>query len=133
MSQRRSVRAFAWAWLLACAALLAFGAALMPRRRRRKLKGDSQNAGRRRRQLGLPAEWIRTRTASTSRGATHMMVVDEVSGKVIGDIPDTMGIHGVALATDLGKGFTSNGGEATVTVFDLKTLKPLDQDQDHRR
>ena len=59
-----------------------------------------------------------------SRG-THMMVVDEVSGKVIGDIPDTMGIHGVALATDLGKGFTSNGGEATVTEFDLKTLKPL--------
>lgn len=58
-----------------------------------------------------------------SRG-THMMVVDEVSGKVIGDIPDTMGIHGVALATDLGKGFTSNGGEATVTVFDLKTLMP---------
>ena len=33
------------------------------------------------------------------------------SGKVIGDIPDTKGIHGVALATDLGKGFTSNGGE----------------------
>jgi DNA-binding beta-propeller fold protein YncE len=58
-----------------------------------------------------------------SRG-THMMVVDENSGKVIGDIPDTKGIHGIAIASDLGKGFTSNGGEATVTVFDLKTLKP---------
>jgi len=58
-----------------------------------------------------------------SRG-THMMVVDEVSGKVVGDIPDTMGIHGVALAFDLGKGYTSNGGEDSVTVFDLKTLKP---------
>jgi DNA-binding beta-propeller fold protein YncE len=58
-----------------------------------------------------------------SRG-NHMMVVDETSGKVIGDIPDTMGIHGVAIATDLGKGFTSNGGENTVTVFDLKTFKP---------
>jgi DNA-binding beta-propeller fold protein YncE len=58
-----------------------------------------------------------------SRG-THMMIVDENSGKVIGDIPDTKGIHGVAIATALGKGFTSNGGEASVTVFDLKTLKP---------
>lgn len=57
-----------------------------------------------------------------SRG-THVMIVDEVSGKVIGDIPDTKGVHGVALATDLGKGFTSNGGDGTVTVFDLKTLK----------
>jgi YVTN family beta-propeller protein len=54
----------------------------------------------------------------------HLVVVDELTGKVIGDIPDTMGIHGVALAPELGKGFTSNGGEATVTVFDLKTLKP---------
>ena len=61
-----------------------------------------------------------------SRG-THMMVVDEISGKVIGDIPDTKGVHGIALAADLGKGFTSNGGAATVTVFDLKTLKPLSE------
>jgi YVTN family beta-propeller protein len=57
-----------------------------------------------------------------SRG-THMMVVDEVSGKVIGDIPDTKGIHGIALAPELGKGFTSNGGSSTVSVIDLKTLK----------
>ena len=67
-----------------------------------------------------------------SRG-THMMIVDEVSGKVIGDIPDTKGIHGVALATDLGKGFTSNGGDGTVTVFDLKTLKADRDHQSHRR
>ena len=61
-----------------------------------------------------------------SRG-THMMVVDETSGKLIGDIPDTKGVHGIALATDLGKGFTSNGGANTVTVVDLKTLKPLSE------
>ena len=61
-----------------------------------------------------------------SRG-THVMVVDENSGKVIGDIPNTMGVHGIALAPDLGKGFTSNGGSASVTVFDLKTLKPLSE------
>ncbi len=59
-----------------------------------------------------------------SRGS-HMMVVDESSGKVVGDLPDTKGIHGVALAPDLGKGFTSNGGDGSVTVFDLKTIKAL--------
>lgn len=57
-----------------------------------------------------------------SRG-THVMVVDPSKGSVIGDIPDTGGVHGIALAQDLGKGFTSNGRENTVTVFDLKTLK----------
>jgi len=61
-----------------------------------------------------------------SRG-THMMVVDEVSGKVVGDIADTKGVHGIALAFDLGKGYTSNGGSNSVTVVDLKTLKPLSE------
>jgi DNA-binding beta-propeller fold protein YncE len=61
-----------------------------------------------------------------SRG-THMMVVDEVSGKVIGDIADTKGVHGIALATDLGRGFTSNGQSNTVTIVDLKTLKPISE------
>ena len=57
-----------------------------------------------------------------SRG-THVMVVDPYKGSSIGDIPNTTGVHGIALAQDLGKGFTSNGRENTVTVFDLKTLK----------
>src|SRR5579862_1327358 len=57
--------------------------------------------------------------------ASHLMIVDETSGKVIGDIPDTKGIHGVALVPEIGKGFTSNGGDKSVTVFDLKTLKTL--------
>lgn len=55
----------------------------------------------------------------------HMMIVDEASGKVLGDIPNTKGIHGTAIADALGKGYTSNGQAATVTVFDLKTLKPI--------
>ena len=59
-----------------------------------------------------------------SRG-THVMVVDTETGKVVGDIPDTAGVHGIAFAPRLGKGFTSNGRAGTVTVFDLKTLKPL--------
>jgi DNA-binding beta-propeller fold protein YncE len=57
--------------------------------------------------------------------SSHIMVVDTDSGKVVGDIPDTDGVHGIALVPELNKGFTSNGHEATVTVFDLQTLKPL--------
>jgi glutamine cyclotransferase len=57
---------------------------------------------------------------------THVMVLDADSGKVVGDIPDTQGVHGVALASELDRGFTSNGGANTVTIFELKTLKVLD-------
>ena len=59
--------------------------------------------------------------------ATHVMVVDTESGKQVGDIPDTPGVHGIALAPELGRGFTSNGREGTVTIFDLKTLKVIDK------
>ena len=54
--------------------------------------------------------------------STHVMVVDPSTGTIAGDIPNTPGVHGVALASDLGKGFTSNGRDGTVTVFDMKTL-----------
>src|SRR5258708_24319628 len=54
--------------------------------------------------------------------ATHMMVVDGATGKVIGDIPDTPGVHGAGIATKAGRGFTTNGGNSMVTMFDLKTL-----------
>src|SRR5437763_1059723 len=56
---------------------------------------------------------------------TRVMVVDLDSEKVVGEIPDTPGVHGVAFVPDLNRGFTSNGGDSTVTVFDLKTLKTL--------
>src|SRR5579864_5459961 len=56
-----------------------------------------------------------------SRG-THVMVIDADSGKSVGDIPDTPGVHGIALAPELGRGFTSNGREGTVSIFDIKTL-----------
>jgi YVTN family beta-propeller protein len=55
--------------------------------------------------------------------ATRFMVVDLESGKLVSEIPDTPGAHGVAVVTDLGIGFTSNGRENTSSVFDLKTLK----------
>lgn len=57
-----------------------------------------------------------------SRG-THVIVVDPEQGKVIGDIPDTQGVHGIALAGEFNKGFTSNGRSAASTIFDMKTLK----------
>src|SRR4051794_17849921 len=59
--------------------------------------------------------------------ATHMMVVDGATGKVLGDIPNMPGVHGAALATKAGHGFTTNGGDQTVTMFDLKTLAVLKQ------
>ena len=61
--------------------------------------------------------------------STHVMVIDSETGKSVGDIPDTPGVHGIALAKDLGRGFTSNGREGTVSIFDLKTLKPISKVQ----
>ena len=55
--------------------------------------------------------------------ATHVVVVDIETNKVVGDIPDTPGVHGIALAPELNKGFISNGRGNNVTIFDLKTLK----------
>ena len=54
--------------------------------------------------------------------AMRVMVIDTESGKQVGEIPDTPGIHGVALDYELGRGFTTNGREDTVSVFDLKSL-----------
>ncbi len=57
--------------------------------------------------------------------ATRVMVVDLDSEKIVGEIADTPGVHGVAFVPELNRGFTSNGGDSTVTAFDLKTLKTL--------
>src|SRR4051812_33214576 len=59
--------------------------------------------------------------------ATHVMVVDGATGKVLGDIPNTPGVHGVGLATRVGHGFTTNGGDGTVTMFDLNSLAVIKQ------
>src|SRR5215467_9122481 len=59
--------------------------------------------------------------------ATHMMVVDGPTGKVLGDIPNAAGVHGAGIATKAGNGFTTNGGNSTVTMFDLKTLAVIKQ------
>ena len=57
--------------------------------------------------------------------STHVIVIDADSGKTVGDIPDTPGVHGIALAPEFGRGFVSNGREGTVSVFDLSSLKVL--------
>ncbi len=56
---------------------------------------------------------------------THVVVMNADDGTVVGDIPNTNGVHGVALAPDLGRGFTSNGRDSSVTVFDMKSLRIL--------
>lgn len=61
-----------------------------------------------------------------SRG-THVMVVDLETGKLAGDIPDTPGVHGIALAPEMNRGFISNGQSNTATIFDLITMKVLEQ------
>ena len=54
---------------------------------------------------------------------TSVEVVDPDAGKVVGNIPGLHGVHGIAIAADLGKGFITNGQSGSVTIFDLKTLQ----------
>src|SRR3981081_4829623 len=57
-----------------------------------------------------------------SRG-TPVMFLEADEGKVVGDIPNTPGVHGIALVPELNKGLTSTGKTATPTIFDMKTLE----------
>ena len=80
--------------------------------------------------LGGEGGWDYLKLDSSSRRlyisrATHVIVIDADSGKPVGDIPDTPGVHGIALAPELGRGFVSNGREGTVTIFDIETLKVI--------
>lgn len=80
--------------------------------------------------LGGDGGWDYLTVDSTSRRlyisrSTHVIVIDADSGKPVGDIPDTPGVHGIALAPEFSRGFVSNGREGTVTVFDLNSLKVL--------
>jgi DNA-binding beta-propeller fold protein YncE len=80
--------------------------------------------------VGGPGKWDYCVVDSAGRRlyvshSTHVVVLDADSGAIVGDIPNTLGVHGIALAPDLGRGFTSNGKANTVTIFDLKTLKTI--------
>jgi DNA-binding beta-propeller fold protein YncE len=63
-----------------------------------------------------------TRRFYISRG-NKVVVINIDNGSVVGEIPNTNGVHGIALATDVGKGFVSDGRDGKVTIFDLNTLK----------
>src|ERR1700686_3246851 len=80
--------------------------------------------------IGGPGKWDYIVVDSAARRVyvshgTHVVVLDADSDAVVGDIPATSAVHGIALAPDLGRGFTSNGRANTVTIFDLKTLKTI--------
>jgi len=66
----------------------------------------------------------KARRVYISRG-THVMVVDADTAALVGDIPGTNGVHGIAIASDMDKGFVSDGRDGNVTIFDTKTLKVL--------
>ncbi len=56
---------------------------------------------------------------------TQVEVLNVDSGAIVGKIENTPGVHGIAIAPELGRGFVSNGQSSTVTIFDLKTLKAI--------
>lgn len=57
--------------------------------------------------------------------ATKVVVIDTATDTVVGEVAGTPGVHGIAVAPELGRGFTSNGRENKVGIFDLKTLQPI--------
>jgi DNA-binding beta-propeller fold protein YncE len=80
--------------------------------------------------IGGPGQWDYVYIDSENHRlyvshATQTEVIDTTTDKVVGTIPDTNGVHGIAVANDLGRGFTSDGKDNDVTIFDLKTLKVL--------
>lgn len=80
--------------------------------------------------LGGEGGWDRLTLDSEARRLyvprdSHVLVVDIDADRIAGDIPDTPGVHGVALAPEFGRGFTSNGRENAATIFDLKSLAIL--------
>jgi YVTN family beta-propeller protein len=93
---------------------------------------DSGLAVQQRWQVGGPGGWDYLSLDSSgqrlfvSRGS-RVDVVSTQSGKVVGTIPDTNGVHGIALAEDLRRGYTSNGKANSVTAFDLDSLKTIQE------
>src|ERR1019366_2495995 len=80
--------------------------------------------------IGGPASWDYVYVDSANHRlyvshATQTEVIDTATDKVVGMIPGTNGVHGIAVADDLGRGFTSDGKDNDVTIFDLKTLAVL--------
>ncbi len=80
--------------------------------------------------IGGPGRWDYVYVDSANHRlyvshATQTEVIDTATEKVVGTIPGTGGVHGIAIADDLNRGFTSDGTDNDVTIFDLKTLMVL--------
>lgn len=80
--------------------------------------------------LGAPAKWDYVVFDAPSHRvyaahSTEIVVVDSNSGAVVGRVPGIVGAHGIAVVPEIGRGYASNGKKASVTVFDLVTLKAL--------
>lgn len=80
--------------------------------------------------VGGEGGWDYVTVDSTARRVyvshgTHVVVLDADTQEKVGDIPDTQGVHGIAIASEFGRGFVSNGRANNVTMFDLKSLKTL--------
>lgn len=56
---------------------------------------------------------------------SHVVVMNADTYAIEGEIPDTAGVHGIALAPDLDRGFVSAGRANQAVIFDLKSLKTL--------
>jgi DNA-binding beta-propeller fold protein YncE len=115
---------------LSCALLLA---GIFVNRSEAKKPGDGKSSGfhvMKTNKLGGDGGWDYIIVDGAARRlyisrSTRVMVIDTDSGSSVGEISPTKGVHGIALAPDLGRGFTSNGADNTATIFDLKTLKVI--------
>ena len=95
-------------------------------------KGDA--AGKYRFLMEIPiggeggGDYLTTDEAARRLYVTHWMnvtVIDLDKNEIVGEITNTPGVHGFAIAPELGRGFSSNGKEATASIVDLATLKTL--------
>jgi YVTN family beta-propeller protein len=84
------------------------------------------------RKISLPGEgfwdYITVDEVNGRIFASHsamVQVVDIKTGQLTGVLSDTKGVHGIAIASELNKGFTSNGGDSSITVFNLKTIEKI--------
>ncbi len=80
--------------------------------------------------IGGSATWDRQTLDESGRrlyisNDTRVVVVDIDAGKVVGEVPGAEGMRGIAIAPELGRGFVANALSNDLTIFDLKTLKPL--------
>jgi hypothetical protein len=81
-------------------------------------------------QIGGEGGWDYLTVDDTARRlyvshSTHVVMVDLRTDRIVGDIPDTPGVHGIALAPELHRGFISCGRADKVIIFDLETFQVL--------